>query len=184
MPPAPPPPPPGFDSQAQPPAGPRPGELVDRFAARLIDGVLLFVVNLIIVSVIVIGVIFGSSGGLLGAGSSYGASALGSIITAAIYLGYFAYMESSQGRTIGKMIMKLRVVGPNGGNPTLEQAARRNIWMAYGIVGIVPIVGGLIGLVAALVAVIMIAVGINSDTVSRQAWHDKFAGGTRVIKEG
>ncbi len=35
-----------------------------------------------------------------------------------------------------------------------------------------------------LVAVIMIAVGINNDTVNRQAWHDHFAGETRVIKEG
>ena len=31
---------------------------------------------------------------------------------------------------------------------------------------------------------IMIAVGINSDTVDRQGWHDKFAGGTRVLKIG
>ena len=32
--------------------------------------------------------------------------------------------------------------------------------------------------------VIMIAVGINNDTVNRQAWHDNFAGGTRVVKVG
>ncbi len=34
-----------------------------------------------------------------------------------------------------------------------------------------------------LVAVIMIAVGINNDPVARRPWTDKFAG-TRVIKEG
>ncbi len=30
----------------------------------------------------------------------------------------------------------------------------------------------------------MIAVGINSDTVRRQGWHDHFAGGTYVLKVG
>ncbi len=30
----------------------------------------------------------------------------------------------------------------------------------------------------------MIAVGINTDTLRRQAWHDKFAGGTQVLKIG
>ena len=31
---------------------------------------------------------------------------------------------------------------------------------------------------------ILIAVGINNDTVNRQAWHDQFAGETRVWKLG
>jgi hypothetical protein len=30
----------------------------------------------------------------------------------------------------------------------------------------------------------MIAVGINNDPINRQAWHDHFAGETRVLKEG
>ena len=40
------------------------------------------------------------------------------------------------------------------------------------------------GEIAFLVAAIMIAVGINKDTVNRQAWHDRFAGGTQVVREG
>ncbi len=35
-----------------------------------------------------------------------------------------------------------------------------------------------------LVAVILIAVGISQDTQRRQAWHDRFAGGTQVLKIG
>ena len=102
-----------------------------------------------------------------------------------ISLGYFAFFESSRGATIGKQLMKLKVVGPDGAsNPTMEQAVRRNIFLAFGLASIVPFVGSIIGGLGQLVAVIMIAVGINSDTVGRQAWHDKFAGGTRVLKIG
>ena len=100
-----------------------------------------------------------------------------------LYLGYFGFMESSQGRTIGKMAMKLRVEGVNGGKPSLEQAIKRNIWLALPLLGIVPILGGLVAGIGQLVAVIMIAVGINNDTVRRRPWTDKFAG-TQVIKEG
>lgn len=162
----------------QTPGAGQPAELMDRFLAKLIDGVIMFGVNMILVSFLIVGTIFSSGS------SRFLTNVVSSLIVAVIYLGYLAYMESSQGRTVGKMVMKLRVVGPNGGNPTLEEAVKRNIWAGFGVAGILPIIGSFIGGVAQLVAVIMIAVGINSDTVNRQAWHDKFAGGTRVIKEG
>lgn len=180
----PPPPAPGYEPTAAPQTGARPGELLDRFVARLIDGILLAVVNAIIVTVIVVGAVLGESGSFYGGASSVLAGIVSAVVTTAIYMGYFAYLESSRGQTVGKMVMKLRTVGPNGGNPTLEQALRRNIFMAFGLLGVVPIIGGLVGGLAQLVAVIMIAVGINGDPVNRQAWHDKFAGGTRVLKIG
>lgn len=168
-----------------PPAagGERPGELLDRFLARLIDGVLLMVVNGVIVSAIIVGAVMGESGAFVyGTGAGYAASAVSAVLSAAIYLGYFAFMESSRGQTVGKMLLKLRTYGPDGhSNPTMEQAIRRNIWAGLSILGIVPFLGILGGL-AQLVLVIMIAVGINSDTVKRQGWHDKFAGGTEVRK--
>ncbi len=127
----------------------------------------------------------GESGGAgFGMGGSFAVGAVTAVLTTIIYLGYFGFMESSRGQTVGKMVMKLRVLGPQGGNPTLEQAVRRNIWVGLGILGIVPILGGLVAFVGQIVAVVMIAVGINNDTVNRQAWHDHFAGETRVIKEG
>lgn len=178
-----PPPPPDPSAYGVPQTGARPAELLDRFLARLIDDVLLFLVNVIFVVFIVIGAVMGSSGGV-GMGGSYAVGIVTSLLSTAIYLGYFAFFESTRGQTIGKMLMKLRTVGPNGGNPTLEQAARRNIFMAYPLLGIIPFLGGLIGIAACLVGTIMIAVGINNDTVNRQAWHDQFAGGTRVLKEG
>ena len=138
-------------------------ELLDRFLARLID-----FVGLIVVDLIINGVIFaaisppGGTGGI-GYGGSFGAySVVSSIILAAIYFGYFTFMESNQGKTVGKMVMKLHVEGATGGKPTLEEAAKRNLWVAYPILGMLPILG-ILGSLLALVAIIMIAVQINSD---------------------
>jgi uncharacterized RDD family membrane protein YckC len=178
---APPPPPPAApQSYPAPPAGapaqglPRPGELLDRFLARFIDGIIVGVVAVVIN--VVLTVI--SDSWLL-------SNALSAVITAVLYVGYFAYFESNSGQTIGKQVMKLKVFGPDGTSvPTMEQAVRRNIWLGFGIAGIVPILGALLGGLAQLAAVIMIAVGINGDTVKRQHWFDKFAGGTQVMKVG
>jgi uncharacterized RDD family membrane protein YckC len=143
-----------------------PGNLLDRFLARLIDGIIVGVAYIIIYA------IFASF-------TSYFLTLfLSGIAAAVLYIGYFAYFESNRGQTIGKQVMKLRTVGPDGqSNPTMEQAVRRNIWYAFDIV---PIIGGL----AVLASVILIAVGINGDPVNRQHWFDKFAGGTKVLKIG
>jgi uncharacterized RDD family membrane protein YckC len=161
--------------------GPRPGELLDRFVARFIDLIVVGVASAIIN--VILAVVFGVSGGFGGMGGSFAYSAVSSVITAAIYLGYFAYMESNQGKTLGKMVMKLHVDGPNGGKPSLQDAAKRNIWMGLPILGIVPILGPLVWWLAYLASIIMCAIGINNDP-RRQHWFDKFAGGTQVIKEG
>jgi len=172
----PPPPPTGAYGQPSAPgyAGTQPGELLPRFLARLIDGILVGIVAGIISAV------------LTAASDSWLLSNLvSSVVTAAIYLGYFAFLESSRGQTLGKQVMKLRVVGPDGhSHPTMEQAVRRNIWAGLGILGVVPILGTIVGGLAQLVAVIVIAVGINSDTARRQHWFDTFAGGTQVLKVG
>lgn len=181
-------PPAGYGYNAPPPqpmpGEPRPAELMDRFLARLIDSVLLWVVGFIIASVLIVGALMGTKSGALGAGTSWAASAVTSIVTTLLYLGYFAFMESSRGQTVGKMVMKLKTVGPNGANPSLEQAVKRNIFMAIGLLGLIPILGWIASPILSIVAVVMIAVGINNDTVNRQAWHDHFAGGTRVVKIG
>jgi uncharacterized RDD family membrane protein YckC len=151
----------------------QPGNLADRFVARFIDGLIVGVVAVIINFVLA----FISNSWLL-------TGFISAVVTAALYLGYFGYLESSQGQTIGKQVMKLKVVGPDRvSNPTLEQAIRRNIFMAFGLLRIVPIVGGVLSALAGLAAVIVIAVNINSDP-QRQHWFDKFAGGTQVIKIG
>ena len=164
------------------PTGPQPGNLLDRFLARLIDGILVGVVNAIIISVLIAGV-FGLSGaGAFNYGAGFAAAAVSAVVGVVLNLGYFAFMESSQGRTLGKMVMKLHVQGASGGKPTLEESIKRNWWLALGLAGIVPFLG-FVGAIAELVIVIMIAVQINSDPERRPALSDRFAD-TRVIKEG
>ena len=81
--------------------------------------------------------------------------------------------------------MKLRTFGPDGvSNPTMDQAVRRNGWLAIGLIAIVPILGPIVSGLASLAAVILIAVNINGDTAKRQHWFDNFAGGTQVMKVG
>jgi uncharacterized RDD family membrane protein YckC len=185
----PPPPPPTASQPAPPPPAaapvqgiPRPGELMDRFLARLIDFVILIIPTGIIYAVMSAIFLDGFSNSVAEYLLFY---LFYSIISVAIQLGYFAYFESSRGQTIGKQVMKLKTFAPDGvSNPTMDQALRRNGWLALGLVSIIPIVGPVIGGLASLAAVILIAVNINGDPVKRQHWFDKFAGGTQVMKIG
>lgn len=178
----------GVPPQAGPPGVPRPGELVERFLARLIDGVILGVAYGILAAIfgaILISDAHFRSDGTFDNGSTVLYYIVLGIILSLLSLGYYSFMESNQGQTVGKMVLKLRVYGPDGtSNPTLEQAVRRNIWTAFPLLFIIPVVGQLLAGLGALVAEILIAVGINNDPVNRQAWHDHFAGGTRVMKVG
>lgn len=193
----PPPPPPGGWQQpgAMPPpvqgqtggVG-QPADLLPRFVARLIDFVLLGFVNALLVSVVVVGLIMGANSGAatgwgMDNGAGFAANAVSSVVTAAIYLAYFTLMETNRGQTLGKMIMKLETRGPDGGRPTMEQALRRNAFTAIGVLGAIPFLGLVAGLLS-LAAVIMIAVTISKDTVTRHGWHDNFAGGTTVVRIG
>ncbi len=153
----------------------QPAELLDRFLAKLIDFVIVGVVYAIIAVVLVIAV-------AVTTGSSWISGVVTSVVMVALLLGYFTFLESSRGQTVGKMVMKLRVLGPDRGQPTTEEALKRNIWMAIPLIGIIPLVGWLLQMVAWIAALVTIALGINNDTVKRQAWHDRLGGGTRVIK--
>jgi uncharacterized RDD family membrane protein YckC len=150
-------------------------DLGPRFLARLIDFVLLWAVFLVIIIPIVVVAIFsGSFGGAFG-GLNLGGFVAG-LVWAAIVVGYFAVMESSSGQTVGKMVMKLKTEGPDGENPSLEMAIKRNIWIALGII---PVIGGL----AELAAAGYIGFTINQSPTNT-GWHDTFTGGTRVIQTG
>lgn len=65
----------------------------------------------------------------------------------------------------------------------MEQALRRNSYLLLGLLGLIPVIGWIASL-ASVAAIVMIAIGINNDTVNRQGWHDHFAGETRVLKIG
>ena len=152
-----------------------PADLGTRFLARLIDHILLGIVNFVIIVPLIIAAAFtGVGNGMNPFGGFSAGSLVAAIVTAAITIGYFALMESNLGQTVGKMLLNLKTVGPDGGKPTMEQAFKRNAWYALGIV---PFLGGL----AQLALTIYIAVTINN-SATRTGWHDTFAGGTQVLK--
>lgn len=155
-----------------PPVGP-PASLGLRFAARLIDGILLYIVSLVVVFVVVIGVVFSASEvSMFGGGNSI-AGWVGTLLMVIIFLAYAVVLESRSGQTLGKMAVGIQVRVSDGGYPSTEQALKRNAWMALQLI---PILGWLVS----LVAVVAIAVTINSNK-NGAGWHDDLAG-TRVFR--
>lgn len=160
------------DFPAAPSAG-VPAPLLDRFVARILDALVVGVPYLVLSIAVNVAI----DGWFL-------RNVLSSVLLVVLQLAYFGYLESARGQTLGKRVMRLRTVGPRGTNPTLEQALRRNLFYAAGLLSIVPFIGGFFGGLLQLAAWVTIAIGINADTVSRQAWHDRLAGGTQVLKYG
>lgn len=153
----------------------QPGDLGSRFVAKIIDGILLAVTAGVINGVLGLAA-FG-----MGMRGGWAANVVGTLISTALALGYYSFMESSQGQTIGKMVLGLRVQNLAGQKPTMEAALRRNAYFAISLIGIVPFLGGFVAGLASLAAVIYIAVTINNDPQWRRGWHDQF-GGTQVVK--
>jgi uncharacterized RDD family membrane protein YckC len=150
----------GSDSTGYPPPfAARAGGLVPRFFARLIDGIIVGVVSVVLFLV-------------TDTLSSYWVTGL---FTGLLTFLYFLLFETGQGWTPGKKLLGLRVHGPGGAaKPTVQQSAIRNVWT---LLPIVPLVGGLL----AFIAIIVIAVTINSSP-TKQGKHDEIAGGTQVVK--
>lgn len=148
----------------------QPADLVPRFIAKLIDGVVMLGINLVVGAVFVVAL---NSGFISGVAST--------LLTTALTLGYYSFLESSRGQTVGKMVMGLKVQNLMGQNPTMEEALKRNAYFALSLIGILPFFGGFIAGLASIAAVVYIAVTITSDTPLHRGWHDTF-GGTQVIK--
>jgi uncharacterized RDD family membrane protein YckC len=142
-----------------PSGGQEPGGLGLRFVARLIDGVIVGIVAFVLALAI---------------------DAVTNVWITGLFSGlltfiYFVAFETTQGWTPGKKVLGLSVHGPGGApKPDIQQSAIRNSWT---LLNIVPFVGGLLS----LVAVIVIAVTINSSP-TKQGKHDELAGGTQVVK--
>jgi uncharacterized RDD family membrane protein YckC len=142
-----------------PPGGQEPGGLALRFVARLIDGIIVNIVAFIL---------------------AFAIDAVSNVWVTGLFSGllmfiYFVVFEITQGWTPGKKVLGLSVRGPGGApKPTGQQSAIRNSWT---LLSIIPFVGGLL----ALIAIIVIAVTINSSP-TKQGKHDELAGGTQVVK--
>ncbi|MBF6328485.1 RDD family protein [Nocardia transvalensis] len=147
------------------PPGTAPGDLGSRFGARLIDGLIVSVPMMIVIMILT--VVFG--------GSFWFFYGIAMPLLGLAYAGYFVAMETSRGTTIGKKMVGLRVVAPGGAAKlTPEVSLRRNL---YAALYIIPCLGPVAGFVMAIVN----GVTISQDP-NKQGWHDKFAGGTQVVK--
>ncbi len=149
----------------------QPAGLGVRFGARFIDG-LIVGIPVAIVNVIV------------SIAAGWAISYVFGLVLSFVAIGYFTYLESTRGSTIGKQLLKLKTIGPDGGVPTQEVAFKRNIWLLLNslssLLSIIFFLPFLVAL-ASLAVVIAIAVSINNDP-NKQGVHDKFAGGTRVVR--
>ena len=153
------------DYEAQPgPASDRysptePGGLLVRFLARVVDGIIVGIVGFVIVFALDV------QSNLVVTG----------LFTGVLTFVYFVAFEVTQGWTPGKKVFGLTVRGPAGASkPDVAQSAIRN---AFTVLPVVPLVGGLLG----VIAIIVIAVTI-SGSPTKQGKHDELAGGTQVLK--
>ena len=162
-----------YDPNAYPPPNPygqpgypppplpgiQPGGLGVRFAARLIDGILVSIVA------VLLAFLFHATNNILVTG----------LFSGLLTFAYFVIFEVTQGWTPAKKILGLSVRGPGGApKPNLQQSAIRN---SFTLLAVIPYIGGLLG----VIAYIVIAVTINNSP-SKQGKHDELAGGTQVIK--
>lgn len=124
-----------------------------RLIARIIDAFI------IAIPAIIVGIIIGGTAGVGGGGFSSnafttdGSAILASLIGGLIGLAYEYYFLAKDGATPGKKVMNIKVVFEDGSPLGSDGAIRRLILSAAGIV---PFIGGLIGLVVGLGTVIMI----------------------------
>ncbi|PND56921.1 hypothetical protein CRM90_14260 [Mycobacterium sp. ENV421] len=141
------------------PASGQPGGLGIRFAARLIDGIIVGIVSF------VLALLLDATSNILVTG----------LFSGVLTFAYFVVFEVTQGWTPAKKILGLSVHGPGGApKPTAQQSAIRN---SFTLLSVIPYIGGLLG----VIAYIVIAVTINGSP-TKQGKHDELAGGTQVVK--
>ena len=108
-------------------AGGNQSEIMKTAITMQYQGVSIGFIALLIDSII-LALLIGAVGSILGfsvfsenAGSGFG------ILAFIIFLAYFTYLEGSRGQTIGKMIVKIKVVREDGGKIDVTQAFTRTI---------------------------------------------------------
>lgn len=136
-----------------------PGGLGIRFAARVIDGILVGIIAFLLAFVV------GLQSNIMVTG----------LFSGLLMFVYFVALEVTQGASLGKKILGLSVRGAGGApKPDVKQSAIRN---SFTLLPIIPYIGGLLAFVAYLV----IAITINGSP-TKQGKHDELAGGTQVVK--
>lgn len=124
-------------------------EPVKRIVARLIDGVIWAVVS------IIMSIIFGA--GLTSTDGGFGAALAASVVGSLIVVAYEVGMIGSQGATLGKMALSIKVVNEDGSPADYMTGLRRMyLYIAFIIIGLIPILGGLAFFVVAIAGLVML----------------------------
>ena len=170
---------PGNFQQSNVEAGPAPGvsyaDLVTRIIAAVIDGVILWVVNIVLL--IIAGVIAIAGAGLL-------ITLVFGVVWAAVNAVYFVYGWTKMRASFGQKFLNLETVNAaDGATLTQNQAIRRwaFLWGPFAVGVIIPILGILIELLAVIYLLYLVYTVTQSP--KRQGYHDLQAG-TVVVKRG
>ena len=151
------------------PGGQQPAGLFPRFVARLIDSWIMLIVLLPVVYLL-------RAETDISATSTTVRALIAGLLLGLASFGYFVAFEVTLGWTPAKKLFGLRVHGPAGAqNPNLKQSAARN---AFLLLWIVPYV---VGSWLVIIAWIVIAVTIGRSPTD-MGIHDRWAGGTQVVK--
>ncbi len=143
-------------------------EPLSRIGARLID----LAIWIVITMVLAVSVGGGTAG--VGQTSFSGRSWFAGVISTLIIAAYEVYMVANKGGTLGKLAVGLRVVNEDGSPADMNTAVKRVI--VY-LIGIVPVIGGIITFFAGIASIIMLFTDARNQTV----W-DKIAK-TIVVKQ-
>ncbi len=169
--------PPGYQAFGAPGAAAQTGGLGEgwqRIVARIIDGLIWFV----------IGLVFGLIGGggafaVSGTDGSYFLFAIASLAGVAAVVAYEVFMTTKTGNTLGKKVFNLKIVNIDGSAVDEKTMLMRMLtYIAAGVIGVIPILGIFSGLVN-LIIVIVSLVFLFSDSMRQTVW-DKIAK-TKVI---
>lgn len=142
-----------------------------RLGARIIDG-------------LIVGIPVAIVEGIIGVAANYAVYYVVSVILSFAAILYFTYFESRKGATLGKQLLKMRTVGPDGNIPAQDIAFKRNIWLLLSVLSsLLAFIFFLPFLVGLATLGVLIAIGVTiSNDPNKQGLHDKFAGGTRVVR--
>ena len=141
----------------------------ERFAGAFIDGILnLIAVFAVVAALAFIGINIESDETLTG---SVASAVIGGLVGFAVFLALHGYLLATQGRTVGKLLVKTQIVDrdTNQIQPFGPLLLKRYAWLW--LVASIPFFGGIVGLIDALLIF----------RENRACLHDDIAG-TKVIK--
>jgi uncharacterized RDD family membrane protein YckC len=161
--------------------------LVGRFIDGIIFGVVYFILGAIVGALFVSQIVYNpNTGEFTGGGLFVLAVVLPPLIGGLLYVGYDVFMHGRDGQTLGKKVMKTRLVTVNGGRPDQTALIKRaaiypGVIAIAALLGFISIFGGL--LISFLIGIFTLVDGIFvlTDSVRRQALHDRWPG-TIVVK--